>query len=112
VLNGAKFSGELERCLNQAIHQARSAHHEFRRVERLLLAIIDTPTVREVLKGCGADLDQLSVDLPASRRGQHSEAGTAIYRNPTHTYSIANSTPSPTLWLMLAATTLLDFSCQ
>lgn len=28
-----------------------------------MLAILDTPRVREVLKGCGADLDQLGADL-------------------------------------------------
>jgi len=57
------LSNELESCLNQAFHQARIAHHEFLTVEHLLLAILDTPTVREVLKGCGADLDQLGADL-------------------------------------------------
>jgi len=55
-------SSELEFCLNQAFHQARSAHHEFLTVERLLLAILDTPTVREVL-----DLDQLGADLSKLR---------------------------------------------
>jgi ATP-dependent Clp protease ATP-binding subunit ClpA len=57
------LSSELEACLNQAFHQARSAHHEFLTTEHLLLAILDAPTVREVLKGCGADLDQLGMDL-------------------------------------------------
>ena len=57
------LSKELESCLNQAFGQARSAHHEFLTVEHLLLAILDTPTVREMLKGCGADLDQLGSDL-------------------------------------------------
>jgi ATP-dependent Clp protease ATP-binding subunit ClpA len=57
------LSSEVEACLNQAIHAARSAHHEFLTTEHLLLAILDAPTVREVLKGCGADLDQLGTDL-------------------------------------------------
>lgn len=57
------LSSEFESCLNQAFHQARSAHHEFLTVEHLLLAILDTPTVCEVLKECGADLDQLGADL-------------------------------------------------
>jgi ATP-dependent Clp protease ATP-binding subunit ClpA len=56
-------SSELESCLKQAFHQARSAHHEFVTVEHLLLAILDTPKVREVFKGCGADPDQLGTDL-------------------------------------------------
>jgi ATP-dependent Clp protease ATP-binding subunit ClpA len=57
------LSNELEHCLSEAFRQARSAHHEFVTVEHLLLAILDTPTVREVLKGCGANLDQLGADL-------------------------------------------------
>ena len=57
------ISSELESCLNQAFHRARSARHEFVTVEHLLLAILDAPTVREVLEGCGADLDQLGSDL-------------------------------------------------
>jgi ATP-dependent Clp protease ATP-binding subunit ClpA len=57
------LSSELESCLNQAFHQARSAHHEFLTVEHLLLAILGTPTGREVLTGCGADLDQLGAAL-------------------------------------------------
>ncbi|HTW74263.1 MAG TPA: ATP-dependent Clp protease ATP-binding subunit ClpA [Steroidobacteraceae bacterium] len=57
------LSSELEFCLNQAFHQARSARHEFLTVEHLLLAILDAPKVREVLEGCGADLDRLGTDL-------------------------------------------------
>ena len=57
------LSKELESCLNQAFHQAGSERHEFVTVEHLLLAIIDTPGVREVLGGCGADLGQLAADL-------------------------------------------------
>ena len=57
------LSSELEYCLNQAFHQARSARHEFLTVEHLLLAIIDAPKVREVLEGCGADLERLGTDL-------------------------------------------------
>jgi ATP-dependent Clp protease ATP-binding subunit ClpA len=57
------LSNELESCLNQVFLQARSAHHEFLTVEHLLLGILDTPTVRDVLTGCGADLGQLGADL-------------------------------------------------
>src|SRR5487761_1814424 len=57
------LSNELEFCLNQAFHQARSARHEFLTVEHLLLAILDAPKVREVLEGCGADLERLGTDL-------------------------------------------------
>jgi ATP-dependent Clp protease ATP-binding subunit ClpA len=57
------YSSEVEACLNQAIHAARSAHHELLTTEHLLLALLDAPRVRQVLKGCGADLDQLGTDL-------------------------------------------------
>jgi hypothetical protein len=56
-------SNELESCLNQAFRQARSAHLEFLTLEHLLLEILDTPKVREVLQGCGADSDKLGTEL-------------------------------------------------
>ena len=57
------LSNELEFCLNDAFHQARKARHEFLTVEHLLLAILDTPKVREVLRACGADLAELTQEL-------------------------------------------------
>jgi ATP-dependent Clp protease ATP-binding subunit ClpA len=57
------LSNELEYCLNDAFHQAREARHEYLTVEHLLLAIIDTPKVRTVLRACGADLAKLKQEL-------------------------------------------------
>ncbi len=57
------LSSELEFCLNEAFHQAREARHEFLTVEHLLLAILDAPRVREVLRACGADLTKLRDEL-------------------------------------------------
>jgi ATP-dependent Clp protease ATP-binding subunit ClpA len=57
------LSNELEYCLNNAFHEAREARHEYLTVEHLLLAILDTPKVREVLKACGADLAKLKQEL-------------------------------------------------
>ena len=57
------LSNELEYCLNDAFHQAREKRHEYLTVEHLLLAILDTPKVREILKACGADLAKLKQDL-------------------------------------------------
>ena len=57
------LSSELELCLNEAFQAARDARHEFMTVEHLLLAIIDTPKVREVLRHCGADVTKLRKDL-------------------------------------------------
>jgi ATP-dependent Clp protease ATP-binding subunit ClpA len=57
------LSNELEYCLNDAFHQAREARHEYLTVEHLLLAILDTPKVREILRACGADLVKLKQEL-------------------------------------------------
>ena len=57
------LSSELELCLNEAFQSAREARHEFMTVEHLLLAIIDTPKVREVLRACGADMVRLRKEL-------------------------------------------------
>jgi ATP-dependent Clp protease ATP-binding subunit ClpA len=57
------LSTELEYCLNDAFQRAREERHEFITVEHLLLALIDTPTVIETLKACGADLSRLRREL-------------------------------------------------
>jgi ATP-dependent Clp protease ATP-binding subunit ClpA len=57
------LSNELEYCLNDAFHQAREARHEYLTVEHLLLAILDTPKVREILRACGADLAKLKQEV-------------------------------------------------
>jgi ATP-dependent Clp protease ATP-binding subunit ClpA len=57
------LSSELEICLNEAFQGARDSRHEFMTVEHLLLAIIDTPKVREILRACGADATRLRKEL-------------------------------------------------
>jgi len=57
------LSNELEYCLNDAFHQAREARQEYLTVEHLLLAILDTPKVREVLRACGVDFAKLRQEL-------------------------------------------------
>ena len=57
------LSSELEFCLNNAFQGAREARHEYMTVEHLLLAILDTPRVREILRACGADIPKLRHDL-------------------------------------------------
>ncbi|HSD74625.1 MAG TPA: Clp protease N-terminal domain-containing protein, partial [Steroidobacteraceae bacterium] len=59
------LSNELEYCLNDAFQSAREARHEFMTVEHLLLAILDTPKVREILRACGADTQELRMQLKA-----------------------------------------------
>ncbi|MGE0113883.1 MAG: ATP-dependent Clp protease ATP-binding subunit ClpA [Steroidobacteraceae bacterium] len=57
------LSSELELCLNEAFQAAREARHEFMTVEHLLLAIVDTPKIREILRACGADVVRLRKEL-------------------------------------------------
>ena len=57
------LSNELEYCLNDAFHRARGARHEYLTVEHLLLAILNTPKIREILAGCGAEPAKLQQEL-------------------------------------------------
>jgi ATP-dependent Clp protease ATP-binding subunit ClpA len=57
------LSGELEYCLNEAFRRARDNRHEFMTVEHLLLSLLDVPSVSEVLRSCGADIDKLKAEL-------------------------------------------------
>ncbi|MCW9059134.1 MAG: ATP-dependent Clp protease ATP-binding subunit ClpA [Gammaproteobacteria bacterium] len=59
------LSKELEFTLNLAFKEAREQRHEFMTVEHLLLALLDNPTAAEVLRACGADLNQLKAELRA-----------------------------------------------
>jgi len=54
---------ELEVSLHMAFVEARQKRHEFITVEHLLLALLDNPTAAEVLRACGADLDELRKGL-------------------------------------------------
>ena len=53
------LSKELEMTLNEAFRHARSHRHEFMTVEHLLLALLDNDAAVEVLRACGADMDEL-----------------------------------------------------
>lgn len=57
------LSKELEFTLNQAFNEAREKRYEFMTVEHLLLSLTDNPTAAEVLRACGANLDQLKQEL-------------------------------------------------
>ena len=74
------LSQELEFCLNDAFAGAREARHEFMTVEHLLLAIVDTPKVREILKSCGADTAEAQDRAQAVHRPDH--AAPADRRGP------------------------------
>lgn len=57
------LSKELESCLNAAFREARSKRHEYMTVEHLLIALLSSPSVVEVLRACGGDVEQLRQDL-------------------------------------------------
>ncbi|OGA69625.1 MAG: ATP-dependent Clp protease ATP-binding subunit ClpA [Betaproteobacteria bacterium RIFCSPLOWO2_12_FULL_67_28] len=54
---------ELEVSLHMAFVEARQKRHEFITVEHLLLALLDNPTAAEVLRACGANIDELRKQL-------------------------------------------------
>jgi ATP-dependent Clp protease ATP-binding subunit ClpA len=54
---------ELEVSLHMAFMDARQKRHELITVEHLLLAMIDNPTAADVLRACGANVDNLRSEL-------------------------------------------------
>jgi len=54
---------ELEVSLHMAFMDARQKRHELITVEHLLLAMLDNPSAAEVLRACGASLDELRKKL-------------------------------------------------
>ena len=54
---------ELEVSLHMAFMEARQKRHELISVEHLLLAMLDNPSAAEVLRSCGANIDQLRKQL-------------------------------------------------
>ena len=57
------ISKELETSLNIAVQIAHEAKHEFVTTEHLLLALLDNNSAIDVLRACGADIDQLRMVL-------------------------------------------------
>ncbi len=54
---------ELEVSLHMAFMDARQKRHELITVEHLLVAMVDNPTAADVLRACGANLDNLRSEL-------------------------------------------------
>ncbi len=57
------LSKELEFTLNLAFKEAQEKKHEFITVEHLLLALLDNPAAADVLRACGANMDELRNEL-------------------------------------------------
>ncbi|MBI5300788.1 MAG: ATP-dependent Clp protease ATP-binding subunit ClpA [Chloroflexi bacterium] len=53
----------LRQCVNDALKQARQRRHEYLTLEHLLLAMLREERTRQILQGCGADLNKLKHDL-------------------------------------------------
>ena len=53
------LSRELEVTLNFAFKDARRKKHELISVEHLLFALLENASATEVLRACGANLDEL-----------------------------------------------------
>jgi ATP-dependent Clp protease ATP-binding subunit ClpA len=89
---------ELEVSLHMAFVEARQKRHEFITVEHLLLALLDNPSAAEVLRACGANLDELRKNLgsssPSTRRGRRGP--TRSTRSPRSASSASSSAPSCT----------------
>jgi len=59
------ISKELRFSLNQAFEQARRKRHEYMTVEHLLLSLLDNPSAAIVLRACGAEPEQLRLEVSA-----------------------------------------------
>ena len=57
------LSRELEVTLNFAFKDARRKKHELISVEHLLFALLENASATEVLRACGANLDELKESL-------------------------------------------------
>ncbi len=57
------LSKDLELTLNLAFKEAQEKKHEFITVEHLLLALLDNAAAAEVLRACGANLEELRREL-------------------------------------------------
>src|SRR5262249_54233087 len=60
---GGPLDRELEAALHSTFAGAREKRHEFITVEHLLLALLDNPIAAEVLRACGADINELRKQL-------------------------------------------------
>lgn len=57
------LSKDLEITLNHAFKEAKVKRHEYLTVEHLLYALLGNDSVVDVLQACGADVNQLKIDL-------------------------------------------------
>jgi ATP-dependent Clp protease ATP-binding subunit ClpA len=63
ALTGGPMDHDLDAALHATFADARQKRHEYITVEHLLLALLDNPTAAEVLRACGASMDELRMEL-------------------------------------------------
>ena len=57
------LSDELKQTINSAIENTQERRHEYLTLEHLLLALLDDPSARRALLGCGAEIEQIRDEL-------------------------------------------------
>src|SRR5215831_6919686 len=58
-----EYTQALKDTLSHAFNDAARRRHEFVTLEHVLLALLDDPGTKKIIKACGGDLDQLRADL-------------------------------------------------
>jgi ATP-dependent Clp protease ATP-binding subunit ClpA len=57
------LSDELKATINHAIEDTQRRRHEYLTLEHLLLALVDDPSAKKVMAGCGGDPDAIRRDV-------------------------------------------------
>jgi len=85
IVQGSRFSAELESTLNRALAFAKKRKHEYTTLEHLLLALIDDADASAVMKACNVDLGPLKDDLASyvDNELKRLETGDGSHSKPT-----------------------------
>jgi len=59
------LSDELKATINHAIEDTQRRRHEYLTLEHLLLALVDDPSAKKVMSGCGGDPDAIRSEVEA-----------------------------------------------
>jgi ATP-dependent Clp protease ATP-binding subunit ClpA len=57
------LSDELKETINHAIEDTQRRRHEYLTLEHLLLALVDDPSARQVIRGCGGNTDAIRREI-------------------------------------------------
>ena len=76
------LSRNLEQTLHRALAHAAERYHEYATLEHLLLSLTDDQDAVAVLRACGVDLEQLSMDVTNFRDDELEDLDEQISRGP------------------------------